>query len=97
MSRTRCDRCGGKAIFIGSDGSWRCVVCNPKEFKWNKDKRTYEGQKMDNRYITEEYDNGIKITMKVYKEWVDENGEATVYHKTDIEGFKSPLVKEQYE
>ena len=27
--------------------------------------------------------------MKVYKEWVDENGEATVYHKTDKEGFKS--------
>ena len=51
----------------------------------------------DDRYITEEYDNGIKVTMKVYKEWVDENGEATVYHKTDREGFKSPLVKEDYE
>ena len=51
----------------------------------------------DDRYITEEYDNGIKVTMKVYKEWVDENGEATVYHKTDREGFKGPLVKEDYE
>ena len=51
----------------------------------------------DDRYITEEYDGGIRITMKVYKEWVAENGEATVYHKTDTEGFKSPLVKEDYE
>ena len=51
----------------------------------------------DDRYITEEYDGGIRITMKIYKEWVAENGEATVYHKTDTEGFKSPLVKEDYE
>ena len=29
----------------------------------------------DDRYITEEYDGGIRITMKVYKEWVSENGE----------------------
>ena len=40
----------------------------------------------DDRYVIEEYD-----------EWVDENGPATVYHKTDTEGFKSPLVKEDYE
>ena len=51
----------------------------------------------DDRYITEEYDGGIRITMKVYKEWVSENGEPQVFHKTDTEGFKSPLVKEDYE
>ena len=26
----------------------------------------------DDRYITEEYDGGVRITMKVYKEWVEE-------------------------
>ena len=52
---------------------------------------------IDDRYITEEYDGGIRITMKVYKEWVAENGEPQVFHKTDTEGFKSPLVKEDYE
>ena len=46
----------------------------------------------DDRYITEEYDGGIRITMKVYKEWVAENGKAEVYHKTDRVGFKSPLA-----
>ena len=46
----------------------------------------------DDRYITEEYDGGIRITMKVYKEWVAENGKAEVYHKTDKVGFKSPLA-----
>ena len=51
----------------------------------------------DDRYITEEYDGGIRITMKVYKEWVAENGKAEVYHKTDRVGFKSPLVKEDYD
>jgi|TARA_R110000751_G_scaffold14396_3_gene46660 hypothetical protein len=51
----------------------------------------------DDRYITEEYDGGIRITMKAYKEWVSENGEPQVFHKTDTEGFKSPLVKEDYE
>ena len=51
----------------------------------------------DDRYITEEYDGGVRITMKVYKEWVEENGEAQVFHKTDTVGFKSPLVKEDYE
>ena len=45
------------------------------------------------RYITEEYDGGIRITMKEYKEWVDENGEPQVFHKTDTVGFKSPLIK----
>ena len=34
--------CGGRAIFIDSDGSWRCCVCNPKEFIWNKKERKYE-------------------------------------------------------
>lgn len=38
----RCDRCGGKAIVHGYDGSWRCVVCNPKEFVWNQEKMIYE-------------------------------------------------------
>ena len=42
MSRHRCDRCDGRAIVIGADGDWRCVVCNPKEFIWNKEKRRYE-------------------------------------------------------
>jgi hypothetical protein len=27
------------------------------------------------------------------KEWVDENGEPQVFHKTDTVGFKSPLIK----
>ena len=48
---------------------------------------------IDDRYITETYDGGIRITMKVYKEWVDENGEAQVFHKTDTAGFKSPLTE----
>ena len=51
----------------------------------------------DDRYITEEYDGGIRFSMKVYKEWVAENGKAEVYHKTDRVGFKSPLVKEDYD
>jgi hypothetical protein len=51
----------------------------------------------DDRYIREEYDGGVRITMKVYKEWVEENGEAQVFLKTDTVGFKSPLVKEDYE
>ena len=51
----------------------------------------------DDRYITEEYDGGVRITMKVYKEWVAENGQPQAFHKTDTEGFVSPLVKEDYE
>ena len=51
----------------------------------------------DDRYITEEYDGGVRITMKVYKEWVAENGQPQVFHKTDTVGFKSPLIKEDYE
>ena len=43
---------------------------------------------IDDRYITETYDGGIRITIKVYKEWVDENGEAQVFHKTDTEKFE---------
>ena len=42
MSISQCDRCGGKAIFIGYDGEWRCVRCTPKEFKWNKKEMKYE-------------------------------------------------------
>ena len=51
----------------------------------------------DDRYIIEEYDGGVRITMKIYKEWVAENGKPQVFHKTDTVGFKSPLVKEDYE
>ena len=51
----------------------------------------------DDRYIIEEYDDGVRITMKIYKEWVAENGKPQVFHKTDTVGFKSPLVKEDYE
>ena len=51
----------------------------------------------DDRYITEEYDGGVRIIMKVYKEWVAENGQPQVFHKTDTAGFVSPLVKEDYE
>ena len=42
----------------------------------------------DDRYVTESYDGGIRITMKAYKEWVTENGEAQVFHKTDTEKFE---------
>jgi hypothetical protein len=52
---------------------------------------------IDDRYIREEYDGGIRIIMKVYKEWITENGKPQVFHKTDAVGFKSPLVKEDYE
>ena len=38
----RCLRCGKKAFFVGADGSKRCVICEPKEFKWNKEKQKYE-------------------------------------------------------
>jgi len=55
------------------------------------------GRMSDDRYITEEYEGGVRITMKVYKEWVAENGQPQVFHKTDTVGFKSPLVKEDYE
>ena len=50
---------------------------------------------IDDRYIIEEYDGGIRITMKVYKDWVSENGEPQVFHKTDTVGFVSPLVKKE--
>ena len=36
-------------------------------------------QMIDDRYITEEYDGGIRIIMKVYKEWITENGKAQVF------------------
>ena len=51
----------------------------------------------DERYIVTKHKNGISITMKVYADWVKENGEPQVFHKTDTVGFKSPLVKEDYE
>jgi hypothetical protein len=43
MSISQCERCfGGKSIIHGYDGSWRCVICTPKDFKWNKEKLRYE-------------------------------------------------------
>ena len=42
MSISRCERCDGKAIVYGIDGSWRCVICDPKEFTWNKKTMRYE-------------------------------------------------------
>tara|TARA_R110000824_G_scaffold206523_3_gene391666 strand:+ start:9332 stop:9511 length:180 start_codon:yes stop_codon:yes gene_type:complete len=53
----------------------------------------------DDRYVTERIvdKNGkllmVRVTMKEYKEWVDENGEPQVFHKTDTAGFESPLIK----
>ena len=52
---------------------------------------------IDHRYITEKHDNGVRHTMIIYKEYVEEHGEPQVFHKTDKVGFKSPLVKEDYE
>ncbi len=54
-----------------------------------------QGHMIDDRYIVEEYDGGIRVTMKIYKEWVAENGKPQVFHKTDTVGFKSPL-KEKF-
>ena len=51
----------------------------------------------DDRYIVTEHENGISITMKVYAELVAENGQPQVFYKSDTVGFKSPLVKEDYE
>ena len=51
----------------------------------------------DDRYIVTEHENGVSITMKVYAEWVAENGQPQVFYKSDTVGFKSPLVKEDYE
>ena len=51
---------------------------------------------IDDRYIVEEYEGGIRITMKAYKEWGAENGKPQVFHKTDTVGFESPL-KEKFE
>ena len=53
---------------------------------------------LDDRYIVEEYDGGIRITMKIYKEWVAENGKPQVFHKTDTKelGRWSPL-KEKFD
>jgi hypothetical protein len=53
----------------------------------------------DDRYITERVVDKkgkllmARVTMKVYKEWVDKNGKPQVFHKTDTVGFKSPLIK----
>tara|TARA_R100001594_G_C4041285_1_gene263284 strand:+ start:1172 stop:1306 length:135 start_codon:yes stop_codon:yes gene_type:complete len=37
----KCLRCGGRAIVHGYDGSWRCVICTPKKFVWDKKKLMY--------------------------------------------------------
>ena len=42
MTISRCNRCEGRAIIIDYSGDWRCVRCNPKEFKWNKKEMKYE-------------------------------------------------------
>jgi hypothetical protein len=53
----------------------------------------------DDRYVTERVVDKkgkllmVRVTMKEYKEWVEENGEPQVFHKTDTVGFKSPLIK----
>ena len=55
----------------------------------------------DDRYITERIVNKkgellmVRVSMKEYKEWVDENGKPQVFHKTDTVGFKSPLAKKE--
>mgnify|MGYP003150808600 CR=1 FL=1 len=55
----------------------------------------------DDRYITERIVDKkgkllmTRVTMKEYKEWVDKNGEPQVFHKTDREGFKSPLINKE--
>lgn len=56
-------------------------------------------EESDDRYTTKRIVDSkgdlvmVRFTMKVYKEWVAENGQPEVFHKTDKEGFKSPLVK----
>ena len=42
MSISKCERCDGRAIIYGIDGSWRCVICDPKEYTWNKKTMSYE-------------------------------------------------------
>jgi len=42
MTISRCNRCEGRAIIIDEKGDWRCVVCNPRVFKWNKKEMKYE-------------------------------------------------------
>ena len=42
----------------------------------------------DDRYIVTEHENGIRITMKVYDEWVAENGEPQIFFKSDTEKFE---------
>ena len=51
------------------------------------------GHMTDDRYITEEYDGGVRITMKIYKEWVAENGQPQVFHKTDAEGSRAEELR----
>ena len=55
----------------------------------------------DERYITKSISDSkgnllsVRFTMKVYDEHVEEHGKSEVYHKTDKEGFKSPLKEKQ--
>ena len=55
----------------------------------------------DERYITKSISDSkgnlisVRFTMKVYDEHVEEHGKSQVFHKTDKEGFKSPLKREK--
>ena len=42
MSISRCEICDGRAIIIDELGEWRCVICSPKKWKWNKETKKYE-------------------------------------------------------
>jgi len=42
LTRSRCDRCDGRAIVIDAEGKWRCVVCTPKKFTYNEETMNYE-------------------------------------------------------
>ena len=55
----------------------------------------------DDRYTTKRIVDSkgnlvmVRFTMKEYEDWVDKNGKPEVFHKTDREGFKSPLIKKE--
>jgi hypothetical protein len=42
MSIGKCERCEGRAIIRDEHGNWRCVVCSPNKWKWNKKEMKYE-------------------------------------------------------
>ena len=55
----------------------------------------------DERYITKSISDSkgnlisVRFTMKVYDEYIEKHGKSEVFHKTDKEGFKSPLKREK--